>query len=192
MRRSTIIFLVLLALMSGAYYYLNNRAKTADSSVTAEPSAEVSYVFTSTDGVPTSIHIESKAGDAVEVARGADKAWALILPTKAAADQGSVEAAASQVTTLRVLAHLPDVAPKDVGLDAPDHKIVVKFTNGVERNIEIGVITPTGSGYYIRVDGGEIVIVNKDTIDSLLALLSNPPYLPTETPLPPTPGAVSP
>ena len=123
MRRSTIIFLILLALMAGAYYYLNNRAKTADSSATAEPTTEVSYLFTSTDGVPTNIHIESKTGDAVEVARGADNAWALILPAKAAADQGSVEAAASQVTTLRVLARLPDVAPKDVGLDVPHQKI---------------------------------------------------------------------
>ena len=192
MRRSTIIYLLLLVIMAGAYYFVNHREKPADIAVTAEPGSDVSYLFTPADGVPTSIHIESKAGDTVEVTRGADNAWALILPTEAAADQGSVEAAASQVTVMQVLDRLPDIAPKDVGLDAPQYKLRMKFTSGVERNIEIGVITPTESGYYVRLDGGEIVIVSKDAVDSLLGLLSNPPYVPTETPLPPTPETVSP
>jgi len=108
------------------------------------------------------------------VTRGADNAWAVILPIEAAADQGSVEAAASQVTVMQILDHLPDIAPKDVGLDDPEYKLAVKFTSGVERNVEIGVI------------------ISKDSVDSLLELLSNPPYMPTETPPPPTPEAVSP
>jgi hypothetical protein len=87
---------------------------------------------------------------------------------------------------------LPDIAPKDVGLDDPEYKMILKFTSGVERNIDVGVITPTGSGYYVRVDGGETIIVSNSAIDSLIGLLGNPPYALTETPLPPTPQAVSP
>jgi len=192
MRRSTIIYILLFVIMAGAYYYFNNREKPADIAVTIEPQPEVSYLFSFDDGTPTSIHIESKTGDVVEVTRGADNAWAVILPIEAAADQGSVEAAASQVTVMQILDHLPDIAPKDVGLDDPEYKLAVKFTSGVERNVEIGVITPTESGYYVRMNGGEIEIISKDSVDSLLELLSNPPYMPTETPPPPTPEAVSP
>ena len=193
MRRSTIIYLLLFLGIAGAYYYLNNREEpVADIAVTLEPGSEVSYLFSFEDGAPTSIRIESKTGETVEVARGADNAWVLILPTEAAADQGSAEAAASQVTVIQILDRLPNLAPQDVGLDDPEYKMNLKFTSGVERNVEVGVITPTESGYYIRVDGGEIMIVSKYTLDSLLGLLNNPPYMPTETPPPPTPEAVSP
>jgi len=188
MRRSTIIYILLLVIMMGAYYYLNHRPEpAADSTGTPEPQAQVSYLFTPGDGVPTSIHIESKAGETVEVARDAGNTWGVILPTKAAADQGSVDAASNQITVMQILDHLPDIAPKDVGLDDPEYKMNIKFTGNVERNLEVGVITPTQNGYYVRLDGGEIVIVSKSALDSLLGLLSNPPYMPTETPPPPAP-----
>ena len=78
---------------------------------------------------------------------------------------------------------LPIFSPKDVGLDAPEYKLSVKFTNGVERIAEIGVITPTENGYYVSIDG-KIVIVSKSAIDALIGLLTNPPYAETLTPSP--------
>lgn len=185
MRRSTVVYLVLLLVLAGVYYYLNNREQPADITVTLEPESEVSYLFTAEDGLPISIRIEAKNGETVEVARDADKAWALILPVEAKADQAAAEAAASQVTTLRILDRVPDVDPEIVGLSEPEYTLIIRFTSGVERKAEIGVITPTESGYYVRNADGEIVIVSKSSLDSLLGLLTNPPYL--ETPLPSTP-----
>ena len=198
MRQSTVIYLLLFLVLVGAYYYLNNREQPADIAltVTVEPASEVSYLFTAEDGVPTSIRIESKAGDTVEVARNAENAWALILPIEATADQASAEAAASQVTTMQILDRLPDIDPEIVGLTDPEYILVIKFTSGVERNVKIGVITPTESGYYVQNADGETVIVSKSSVDALLGLLNNPPYLetptassiaPTETLLLPTP-----
>ena len=192
MRRSTIFYILLLLILAGVYYYLNNREEPADIAVTLEPQEEVSYLFSFDLGAPTSIRIESKTGETVEVERNAENAWALILPTEAAADQASVEAAASQITVIQILDRLPDISPQDVGLNDPEYKMDLKFTSGVERNVEVGVVTPTESGYYVRVDGGEIVIVSRYTLDSLFGLLNNPPYMPTETPPLPTPEAVSP
>jgi len=184
MRRSTVVSLVLLLVLAGVYYYLNNREQPADITVTLEPESQVSYLFPAEDGLPTSIRIEAKNGDTVEVARGADGAWALILPTEAKADQAAAEAAASQVASFRVLDSVPDVDPEIVGLGSPEYTLVILFTSGVERKAEIGVITPTESGYYVRSADGEIVIISKSSWDSLLGLLTNPPYL--ETPLPST------
>ena len=190
MRRSTVVYLLLLLVLAGVYYYLNNREKPADITVTLEPESQVSYLFTADDGLPTSILIEAKTGETVEVARGADEAWALILPVEAKADQAAAEAAASQVTTLRILDNIPDIDPEIVGLSVPEYTLIIRFTSGVERKAEIGVITPTESGYYVRNADGEIVIVSKSSLDSLLGLLTNPPYL--ETPLPSTPEAGTP
>jgi hypothetical protein len=203
MRRSTVIYLLLFLALAGTYYYLNHREQPADITVTVEPGSEVSYLFTADDGVPTSIHIESKAGGIVEVVRGADDAWMVKLPIEAKADQGQAEAAASQVTTMQVLDTIPDIDPEIVGLTEPEYTLTIKFTSGVERKAEVGVITPTENGYYVRADDRTIVIVSKSSIDALLELLNNPPYLetltpspspipPTETPIPPTPETGTP
>jgi len=184
MRRSTIIYLVLFAIVFGAAYYFTNRQKTADLNTPTTTAEPIEYLFTSADGLPTSIQIESKAGDVVEVERDSDNAWVLILPEEAAVDQGSVEAAATQVTTMRILERLPNLAPEDVGLDIPEYTLTIQFTNGVERKSEIGVLTPTESGYYVRGGDGELMIISRSAVDSLIGLLSNPPYALTETPAP--------
>lgn len=190
MRRATVVYLVLLLGLAGVYYYLNHREQPADIAVTLEPESQVSYLFTAEDGLPTSIHVEAKDGATVEVARGTDNAWTLIQPVEAKADQAAAEAAASQVTTLRILDNVPDIDPKIVGLVIPEYTINIRFTSGVERKAEIGVITPTESGYYVRNADGGIVIVSKSSLDSVIGLLTNPPYL--ETPLPSTPEAGTP
>jgi len=186
--RSTVVYIFLLLVLIGAYYYLNNREQPAEIEVTVEPSSEASYLFTAEEGMPTSIRIESKSGETVEVARGADNAWALTQPVEAKADQGSAEAAASQITTMPILDTVPDVDPGIIGLEDPEYLLTVEFTNGGERTVDVGVITPTESGYYVR-DADKIVIVSRSAIDALLGLLTNPPYLETPTPSLATPEA---
>jgi hypothetical protein len=182
-RRSTVVYIVLLLTLVGIYAYLNNRVQPAEIELTLEPSSEVAptYLFTAEEGTPTSIRIESQAGETVEVARGEDNAWALTQPIEAKADQGSAEAAASQITTMRILDTVPEVDPQIVGLQDPEYVLTVKFTNGGERSVDVGVITPSETGYYVR-DGEQVVIVSRSAIDALLGLLTNPPYLETPTP----------
>ena len=189
-RRSTVVYVFLLLVLVGTYYYLNNRAQpAADIELTLEPDSGIpqAYLFSAEEGTPASIRIESKSGETVEVARDAENAWALTQPIEARAEQGAAEAAASQVTTMRILDTVPDVDPKIVGLDVPEYVLTIKFTSGGERTVDVGVITPTDSGYYVR-DADKIVIVSRSAIDALLGLLTSPPYLETLTPAPETPG----
>lgn len=195
-RGSTVVYIVLLLLLVGAYYYLNNREQPADIelTVTVEPGLEVGqeYLFTAEEGTPSSLRIESKSGETVEIARGEDNAWALTQPIEAKAEQGAAEAAATQVTTMRIIDTVPDVDPKIVGLEDPEYVLTVKFTGGGERTVDVGVITPTESGYYVRDAAGKVVIVSRSAIDALLGLLTNPPYLATLTPAPPSPETGAP
>ena len=124
-RRTTVVYIVLFLALAGAYYYLNHREKPADIALTAEPTSEISYLFTAQDGTPSSIRLASKAGQAVEIARGADNAWTLIQPTEAKADQAAAEAAASQLSTMSVLDTVPNVDPKIVGLETPEYVLTV-------------------------------------------------------------------
>ena len=183
-RTSTIVYVVLLLALVGAYFYLKNREQPTDIEVTVEPSAEGSqaYLFPAEEGSPTSIRIESKTGQNVEVTRDADNSWMLSQPVEAEADPAAAEAAASQVTTMRIVDTVPDVDLKIVGLEDPEYVLTVAFKSGGERSVDVGVITPTESGYYVRDVEGEVVIVSRDALEPLIGLLDNPPYLATPTP----------
>ncbi len=209
MRRSTVVVLLLLVILAGVYFYVNNRAKSTDKTVSLTPeppTKEVSYLFNAQDGIPNDIQVQSQAGETVELVRDEKNAWAVKLPVAMAADQGSAEAAASQLTTIQVTDKLAAgaVNPNDVGLDKPQYILIVKYANGVERKANIGVVTPSESGYYAQLDSNnQIMIVSKDSIDALTSLLTNPPYAqtltpsptaptPTETAVPPTPEPATP
>jgi hypothetical protein len=71
-----------------------------------------------------------------------------------------------------------------VGLEIPAYTLELGFISGKSHKIEIGNITPTNSGYYIRYDDGEIYVISQTGIDALVNLLIAPPYPATETPAP--------
>ncbi len=185
-RRSTVVYIIILLALVGAYYYLKNRPQPADISVTPEATIEqTSYLFTADEGVPTSIRIQSKAGETIELTRDSTNAWALTLPVAAKADQGSAEAAATQVTTMRILNKVPNLDPNVAGLKTPEYVLTVKFNDKVERTVNIGVVTPSESGYFVQdAAGGDVQIVSTSSVDALLSLLTTPPYLETLTPSP--------
>jgi uncharacterized protein DUF4340 len=185
-RRATVVYIIILLLLAGAYFYLKNRSQpTNEAAVTPEITEQVSYLFTADEGIPTDIRIQSKAGETVEVARDAQNLWALTAPIEAKADQSAAEAAATQLTTMSVLDKVPTVDRKVVGLEPPEYSMTVKFKGGGERTVNIGVVTPSESGYYVQnSSGGDVVIVSKSSVDALLMMLTTPPYLETLTPSP--------
>ncbi|MFN8412395.1 MAG: DUF4340 domain-containing protein [Anaerolineales bacterium] len=160
----------------------------------ATPTSGPGFVFDSKSGVASNIKVQTSAGDAVEVARDAKNAWGITLPFKAEADQGLVEAAASQVSTLQLLSEVSNPGSLDIyGLDKPAYTITVMFADQKPHTLEIGDSTPTNSGYYVRLDKGKIMVVDLSGIDALTNLMT-PPYLntPTPSPFPPTETPVPP
>ena len=61
MRRSTAIYIFVLALLAGLYYLLNNRPETIDAETTAEPIPQTEYLFSPSDGLPTQILVKTRA-----------------------------------------------------------------------------------------------------------------------------------
>jgi hypothetical protein len=187
MRRSTIIYVLLLALTIGAYYYLKNREapaeETPEIAFTFEPAPEIEFLFPANMGSPIRIRLEAKTGEVVELARNEENAWVLIQPLDVAAEQYAAEAAMSQVVTIQVMEKLSGIAASDIGLDAPEYTLTVTFEDNVQRIVRVGVVTPSGTGYYALVEN-EIVIISKSAMDALIGLIANPPYAETLTPSP--------
>lgn len=182
-RRSTVVYIILLLVLVGAYWYLNNRQQTADLEATVEPGTDTvqTFLFPAEAGTPARIRIEAKSGEVVEIARSDEDGWGVIEPQEAAADQAAAEAAATQVTTMRVLDSVSDLDPAIVGLEKPAYQLSISFTSGEERTVDVGNLTPSESGYYVR-DGDRLIIVSKSAVDSVLRLLTDPPYQETPTP----------
>ena len=182
-RRSTVVYIILLLVLVGAYWYLNNRQQTADLEATVEPGTDTvqTFLFPAEAGTPARIRIEAKSGEVVEIARSDEDAWEVIEPREAEANQAASEAAATQITTMRVLDSVPDLDPSIVGLEEPAYRLSVSFTSGEERTVDVGNLTPSESGYYVR-DGNLLVIVSRNAVDSVLRLLTDPPYQETPTP----------
>jgi hypothetical protein len=183
-----IAVLLLIALIEFTIYF--NREKEKKAIAEATPVSETSYIFNAQDGVVSSIEIKPATGDAVKVARNAGNAWAIVLPSEAEANQGLAEAAATQVSALRVVSQIkgdPDI----FGLKNPAYTITIEFKDG-KHTLEVGEPTISKNGYYVRVDKDKMMIADLNGIESLLQLAAFPPYLntPTPTALPPTPTPV--
>ena len=180
-RAGTWITLILLAALIGITVYLNRKKEnTAEATPTSE---EITYVFAATEGTASSIEIKPADSELVRIARNEQNAWAIELPLEAEANQGLAEAAATQISALKVIS--PIDGKLDVfGLDHPAYIITIKFSGDKQHTLEIGDSTPTNSGYYVRVDKDKMMITDLSGIDSLLQLVNFPPYLNTLTPTP--------
>jgi hypothetical protein len=181
-RRTTWILLFLLVVVIAGALYINDRkAKQAASATpTAGEGASVP-LFSPSTGAPTDITVKDTTGKAVEVARNDSNTWVLKAPTSASADQAAAEAAATQVTSLRVLSSV-QLDLNVVGLDKPAYTLAFTFQDGTKHTLSVGSVTPIQDGYYASLDSGPIKIVDKPGLDALIGLLTKPPYAATPTP----------
>ena len=201
-RQTWMLLAFFLALAGFAIYQKYNpsapRPRTNENATPSATIAPVEFLFPAGQGTVASLSIESREGQSVRVERAAAGAWSLTKPFEAAADPSSAEAAASQVSALRILTRL-DLDPADAGLKSPAYTLTVGFSDGKSFVVEVGDATPTGTGYYARKDGEGMLVIDKGGMDALLNLLQYPPYLETPTPSPvpsietptPTPGAAT-
>ncbi|MBK8821309.1 MAG: DUF4340 domain-containing protein [Anaerolineales bacterium] len=188
-RAGTWITILVLAVLIGFTFYINREQDPATLVVDETPVSAPVVMFAATEGIPASIEVKpAEGGETVRIARNAENVWAVELPIEAEANQGLAEAAASQISALRILSPIENGKPSIFGLENPAFTITIVFDGGKTHTLEIGDSTPTNSGYYVRIDKDQMAITDLSGIDSLLQLGFFPPYLntPTPTPLPAT------
>jgi hypothetical protein len=180
-RRTTWILLIALLLVLGGYFYVrDSKAKQAAAATPTPPSATV---FGAAGVSPTDVKIESSTGTVVQIQRDQSGKWVLKQPSQVAADQAAAEAAATQVTSLKLLSTV-DLGPDVLGLDKPSYTITVGYSDSTKHTLLVGSVTPIQNGYYVQLDGGSNQIADKSGVDALVGMLTKPPYLETPTSLP--------
>ncbi len=185
-KRSTWIVIVLLGLSIAAYFLFKNRAAHVASIATPTAVGNRYLLDLSKDKLKSLRITSSTQSKPVQIERDNNGIWKISLPAISPADQSAAEAAETQLGALLIVTSL-DTPPAlaDMGLTAPAYTLQLTLMSGAVHTLEIGNETPTGSGYYVRLDGGTVSVVSTSGIDPLTAMLTNPPYPATETP-PPT------
>lgn len=182
-RTGTWVALLVFAAIIAAIVYLNrNPIEDAESETT--PAAEEAPLFAE-GSVVTSIEVKPLEGETVKLERNESQAWVLTQPDEVEADQGLAEAAASQVTALRIVTEVDNTKdPSIFGFDQPAYILTIGFEDDTTSTLEVGDTTPSENGYYVRMDGDKFYVVALSGIGSLTNLSSAIPYLNTPTPIP--------
>jgi hypothetical protein len=181
MKRPTWVLLVILFALIALMAILNRERNLAliGESTPVQP---VDFLINETDGLPVRIAISRSDNKQMILVRNTNSNWVLEKPTRAEADQGLAEAAATQLTSLRIISY-PAVPLAAAGLDPAAYDLSIELSGGSTKQVRIGDLTPTNSGYYASIVGDPAVfILDQAGTLSLLNLLETPPYLETPSP----------
>lgn len=193
-RKPTWIVLLIFAVLLAAVllWQRSQDQKSAEATPTAAEAAERQYLF-DIEGEIASLRIERVGEKSVELVRGQDGEWTLIGSPDLALDSAALDSLAGQLAALPLVSTLQNIPEMEaLGLNPPSYRILVVLQNGSQLVAAVGKATPTGSGYYVLSSDRRVYIANEFSLQSLLDLVDNPPYMPTPYPLPAelAPGAV--
>lgn len=190
-RNTTLILVGVFAVLLLYVLLIQRPAEEAKANATATPGASTTGNVwgTLTADQVLSVRIEDRsAGRAVAFGRSsASAAWEVTEPEARPADQLT---AATNVGTLVNLTYQQTLdSPADLsvyGITSPSYALEVKLTDGTTARTFIGAKTLVGNSYYVAREGaGNVMIVSSFSLEALLKLLDEPPYLqPTATPAP--------
>jgi hypothetical protein len=187
-KRSTWVMVILLAILAGLAYYLQQpenlikKALASRETPTAEPPGQL---ISPADGPLNGVSIQKTGGQSITLERK-NSGWTLIVGSEnpAPADQSVAEQAASQAQSLRLAGKITSTTPdlSAFGLDKPVYIFKLILADGKSVSFKIGNATLAGDGYYAQKEDGTVVILEKYGLDPLLNLLQQPPYMFTPTP----------
>ncbi len=173
-RRSTILVLVVFVVVLAAGIFLTELPTAARLLETETPTATVMPKLLS--GWPvdraTSINVESVENGAFHLQRVNGGSWT-VAGLETSIDPGKVEELISTLSALENIDTLPASTGLDtVGLQSPAYTLSLTGSGGETEIVQIGNVTPTESGYYVRLNQGDVVLVRKSSMDEVLGLLS--------------------
>ncbi|MDD5369747.1 MAG: DUF4340 domain-containing protein [Anaerolineaceae bacterium] len=108
--------------------------------------------------------------------------WTVIDPQGLKYDSNQLNSAVDGLTSSAVLNQLPTQPSKeDMGLLDPTFIIEGTQNNGTLTVINVGKLSPTGSGYYVQQDSNQAILVSSSPIKNFVELFAT--GTPSPTPL---------
>lgn len=180
-RRSTLVFLLIFAVLAGSVYYFQKNESQEDADLVI-PTQE-NPLLLHFKGEIKGISIEHTGSGKTELTKISQSSWQVKSHENGEADVSAIQAGIGQISALRIASSLgSELALKDAGLEPPAFVVKITFDDGSQQKLIVGKETPTGSGYYVKVDDSEVFVVSILDLDPFLKLADEPPIMKTPTP----------
>ena len=174
-RTTWIVFAIFIALLVVLGIYQRNESFKE---VKATPTSSPEALLEGEHSEIIALYLENDEGDYVELQLDHDGNWIFLEPKSVAVDTLALDSKLNQINSLRVLSRISPTPPKkDIGLDNPRLLVRLELVDGSKPTFYIGNITPTGSGFYVGTEQGEVLVVSKVGIDELNEVINTPPIL---------------
>jgi hypothetical protein len=192
-RKSTwIVVLIFAALLASVFLWQRSQdQKTSQATPTSEGAPEAQFMF-DLEGEIAGLRLERVGEKSVELLRDENGQWTLSGSPNLAIDGAEMDGIAGQLAALPLVSTLQNIPElQDLGLDPPSYRILVVLRDGSQLVASVGKATPTGSGYYVLTSDRRVYIANEFSLQPILDLIDNPPYLLPEE-LTPSPSGATP
>ncbi len=178
----TTLVLVGVAALLAAYIFLVEAKREPPPEEGAAPTPAPLWEFEGADLIEITV-AQGERTTAVEREGGE---WRVTAPEEGEADSYRLDSLAYLVAAMnstRALADVGDLAP--FGLDEPEVRATLVFSDGTTINLNIGAENPRHTARYTQIEGDPLVyLVSTTDVGELLRLIDEPPYPPMPTPSP--------
>jgi hypothetical protein len=184
-RRTTLFLLLVFGLLVlFAWLFQRYQANKTEPTATATPIATTVKLYDLTDSQVVEINIASSSGETIDFTRVPGSTnWVIKDLPAEQADSFQIESVSTQLFSLQAIDTLTQSPPLDsIGLANPAYTITMVTVDGKQIVTYVGSMSAIGTGYYIRIDSGPVVIVDNVSMDDVLKLLKEPPVLAIPTP----------
>ena len=181
-RRSTWIFIIIFVVLTAVASYWERSGNQVEVTPTATP--RISLLDLNVSSV-TRLEILDNQGASLALSKDDAGNWIIEEPVGEIDTSIDLSSKIESFITVRALSALDSPPPGDAsGLYGGAYTITLSLSGDDQRTVVVGSETVTGSGYYVQVND-TVFVVDKFTIENLVDLLQNPPYITpeaTETP----------
>lgn len=188
-RKSTIIMLIVLALLIGLVFYLQKNPLPSQASQTPSPTPQAQVLPDIHSSDITWVEWKEKDIPVIQISREAQGSWVIGGDENKVVETAKAEQLRVEIAAMRVIAFMPeDTSLVSLGLDAPAYVLNLRTAGGEQYAISIGKKTSIGNGYFIRVNDQSPAAVNNivvETIQDLMQQIISPPPTATVPPVAP-------
>ena len=164
--RNAIILVIIVALLGGAYFLINSIKPSEDGTID-ETNDTIKLTDYTTDQIE-SLTLQNPEGTFVIIPK--EMNWVLSSPTDINADPSVLSGIVINAATV-IADKLVEEDAQDLSIYGLDNPILVKLKakDARETTLEIGNMTPTKGGYYIKVSSeNKVYVVGSYTADRLV------------------------
>jgi Domain of unknown function (DUF4340) len=154
MKRSTLILVMVAALVGGFVYFREYRHPPA------KPKAEVNKPAFGFAGADVRALILTRVGASVTIERQGGQ-WEITAPVETRADQGAVGDLVDELVTAQISRTLtagPDRL-RAFGLEQPALTLEIRLENGKQHSVRLGNVDFSGQAVYAQLDGSNDVVL---------------------------------